>query len=116
MKGDHDLSLQIFVRNFTIAIVKFLTATCCSSLASEAPAPHLSSNSPSPKSSRRTGGRGRRAGGRWLPQQPGLHSYILLHSGTKLTVVLHRAADRSGSSKILEADWLQNPAVVLEFR
>ena len=39
------------------------------------------------------------------PQQPGhLHSYrritVLLHSGTKLSVVIHRAADRSGSNKI----------------
>ena len=56
------------------------------------------------------------AGPRWLLQQPGLHSYILFHSGTKLSVVRHRAADRSGSNRILEADWLQIPAVVVEFR
>ena len=98
--------LYRFSESITIAIVKFLlAATCCSLLQqpSLSPAPHLS-NSPSPKS-RRPGGRGRR-GPRWLPQQPGLHSYILLHTGTKLTVVLHRAADRSGSNRILEVDWL----------
>ena len=56
-----------FSESITIAIVKFLAATCCSLLQqpSLSPAPHLS-NSPSPKS-RRPGSCGCRgaAGARW---------------------------------------------------
>ena len=41
-----------------------------------------------------------------------LHSYYMLsRSGTELSVVLHSAADRSGSS--LEADWLQSTVAMV---
>ena len=109
MEGDHhDLSLQhIFTINHNCNCCEVYSGSYMLQLASAAlsipssPALQL----PSPKSRRPWA----RRGGRWLPQQHGLHSYILLHSGTKLSVVLHRAADdRSGSNRILEADCLQH--------
>ena len=75
---------------------------------SQVPSPK--SQVPSPKSQVQEAGKLWMPWCRWSPlvlhQQPGPHSYILLHRGTKLTVVLHMAADRSGSNRILEADWL----------
>ena len=35
-----------------------------------------------------------------------LYAVYHSHSGTRLSIVLHGAADRSGGSRILEADWL----------
>ena len=108
MEGDHDLSLQIFRINHNCNCE--VSGSYMLQLASAA----LSiPNSPSlqlPKSQVQEAGKLWMPWCRWSPlvlhQQPGLHSYILLHRGTKLTVVLHRGADRSGSNRILEADWL----------
>ena len=52
----------------------------------------------------------------WSPRTDPISYIPLGSSGTKMSVVFHMAADRSGSNSILEADWLQNPAVVAEFR
>ena len=105
MEGDHDLSLQS--ESITIAIVN--SGSYMLQLASAALSIPSSPSLQLPKSQVQEA---RRPWAPWCPlvpagsQQLGLHSYILLHSGTKLTVVLHRAADRSGSNRILEADWL----------
>ena len=42
----------------------------------------------------------------------------MFYSGTKLSVIVahSRAADRTGSNRILKADWLQILAVVVEIR
>ena len=108
MEGDHDLFLQIFRINHNCNCE--VSGSYMLQLASAALSIPSSPSLQLPKS------QVQEAGKLWMPwclwsplvlhQQPGLHSYILLHRGTKLTVVLHRGADRSGSNRILEADWL----------
>ena len=116
----HDLDLYRFSETIPIVIGKFLAATSYSYLQqpSLSPAPHLP-NSPTPKSQVPSSPKSQvqEAGKPWLPwcrwfplvlhQQPGHHSFMLPHRGTRLFAVRHSAADRSSGSSTLEADWLQ---------
>ena len=129
-EGDHAIFLYRIFESITIAIVKFLpfwqlhAAACFSSPLVyshllNSPAPQVQS----PKSQVQEAVDAVVAAGGWSPlaapaawSHHSVHSYILFHSGTNLSFVLHRAADRSGSNIILEADWLQNPAVLVGFR
>ena len=115
VEGDHDLSPQIFRINHNcnceVSGSYMLQLASAALSIPSSPSLQLPNQVPSPKSQVQEAGKLWMPWCRWSPllvlhQQPGLHSYILLHRGTKLTVVLHRAADRSGSNRIVEADWL----------
>ena len=96
-----------FSETIPIAIGKFLAATSCSYLQQ----PSLSPSPQLPKSQVQEAGKPWLPWCRWFPlvlhQQPGHHSFMLPHRGTRLSVVRHSAAGRSSGSSTLEADWLQ---------
>ena len=109
MEDDHDLDLQIFRNNpncnWEVSSSYKLQLPSVALSIPSSPSPQL------PKSQVQEAGKPWLPWCRWFPlvlhQQPGHHSFMLPHRGTRLSVVRHSAAGRSSGSSTLEADWLQ---------